>query len=95
MRRETPAPVRLLGTWDAVLLVHARRAGVLPERHRERVFSTRAPQSVPTFLVDGAVAGAWRYENGRVSFDPFERIDRATMRALREEGERMAAFHSG
>jgi winged helix DNA-binding protein len=92
---ETIAPVRLLGTWDAMLLVHARRADVLPERHRERVFSTRTPQSVPTFLVDGAVAGAWRYEKGRVSFDPFERLDRATTRALREEGERMAAFHSG
>jgi hypothetical protein len=92
---ETPAPVRLLGTWDAMLLAHARRAGVLPEHHRERVFSTRTPQSVPTFLVDGAVAGAWRHEKGRVSFDPLERIDRATMRSLREEGERMAAFHSG
>ena len=52
------------------------------------------PQSVPTFLVDGAVAGAWRYEGGRVTLDPFERLDRATLRALREEGERMAAFHA-
>ena len=52
------------------------------------------PQSTPTFLVDGAVAGAWRYEDGRVAIDPFERLDRATLRALREEGERMAAFHA-
>ena len=52
------------------------------------------PQSVPTFLVDGAVAGTWRYEDGRVDFDAFERLDRATLRALREEGERMAAFHA-
>ena len=28
---ETPAPVRFLPTWDAVLLVHARRTGVLPD----------------------------------------------------------------
>jgi winged helix DNA-binding protein len=89
---QTPAPVRLLGTWDAMLLVHARRAAVLPERHRTRVFNTRMPQSVSTFLVDGAVAGAWRCDDGRVSFEPFERLDRATLRALREEGERMAAF---
>jgi DNA glycosylase AlkZ-like len=90
---DTPAPVRLLATWDAVLLVHARRTGVLPEQHRPRIFNTRSPQSFPTFLVDGAVAGTWRYEGGRVRLDPFERLDRGTMRALREEAERIAAFH--
>jgi winged helix DNA-binding protein len=89
---ETPAPVRLLGTWDAILLAHARRSEILPERHRARVFHVRMPQSTPTFLVDGVVAGTWRYEDGEVSFDPFERLDRATLRALRDEGERMAAF---
>jgi winged helix DNA-binding protein len=89
---QTPAPVRLLGTWDAILLAHARRAEVLPERHRERVFHVRMPQSVTTFLVDGAVAGTWRREDGRVTFEAFERLDRATLRALREEGEGMAAF---
>jgi hypothetical protein len=86
--------VRLLGTWDAILLVHARRANVLPERFRERVFHVRMPQSVTTFLVDGAVAGTWRYEDGRVTFDPFEPLDRTTLRALGEEGERMAAWHA-
>jgi Winged helix DNA-binding domain len=91
---ETPAPVRLLGTWDAILLAHARPADVLPERFRDRVFGVRMPQSVTTFLVDGAVAGTWRHEDGRVSFDPFERLDRATQRALRDEGERMAALHA-
>jgi hypothetical protein len=54
---ETPAPGRCLPTWDAVLLVHARRAGVLPEEHRPRIFSTRMPQSVATFLVDAR----WRH----------------------------------
>ena len=63
-RPETPAPVRFLPTWDAALLVHARRAGILPERYRPLVFSTKNPPSVPTFLVDGAVAGTWRYEKG-------------------------------
>jgi hypothetical protein len=57
---ETPAPVRFLPTWDASLLVHARRTGILPEEHRPKVFNTKTPQSVPTFLVDGRVEGAWR-----------------------------------
>jgi len=33
---DTPAPVRFLPTWDAALLVHARRAGILREEHRPR-----------------------------------------------------------
>jgi winged helix DNA-binding protein len=89
----TPAPVRFLPTWDATLLVHARRTGILPEEHRPRIFHTRNPHSLPTFLVDGAVAGAWRYEAGRVELEPFRRLDAATRRALREEAERLAAFH--
>ena len=44
-------------TWDAVLLVHARRTLILPEEHRPRVFNIKMPQSVGTFLVDGAVPG--------------------------------------
>jgi hypothetical protein len=76
-----------------MLLVHARRTGILPEEHRPRIFNIRSPQSFPTFLVDGAVAGTWRHDDGRVALEPFERLDRATMRALREEADRVAAFH--
>ena len=91
---ETPAPVRFLPTWDAVLLVHARRTGVLPERYRPLVFSNKNPPSVPTFLVDGAVAGTWRYEKGKIELSPFERLGRGILRELRDEAERLAAFHA-
>jgi hypothetical protein len=91
---DTPAPPRFLPTWDATLLVHARRAGILPEEYRPRVFTSRTPHSVPTFLVDGAVAGAWRAEGGGIRLEPWERLDRADERALREEADRLAAFHA-
>ena len=91
---ETPAPPRFLPTWDAVLLVHARRTGVLPERYRPLVFSTKNPPSAPTFLVDGVVAGTWRCENGRVTVAPFERLDPAVRREVADEAERLAAFHA-
>jgi hypothetical protein len=91
---DTPAPVRFLPTWDAVLLVHARRTGILPEKYRPLIFHTKNPPSVPTFLVDGAVAGTWRYDKGRVSWDAFERLDRATRREVDDEAERLAAFHA-
>ena len=91
----TPAPPRFLSTWDANLLVHARRTQLLPERYRPRIFHVRAPHSFPTFLVDGAVAGTWRHREGRVQLEPFEPLPRATRRELEAEAERLAAFHQG
>jgi len=90
----TPAPVRFLPVWDATLLVHARRTGLLPEALRPEVFSVKKPHGTPTFLVDGAVAGAWRYEDGRVAIEPWTKLDRATRSALDEEAARLAAFHA-
>ncbi len=90
---DTPAPVRFLPVWDATLLVHARRTQILPEEHRRRVFGVKTPQSVNTFLVDGAVAGAWRYEKGRVRLEPFGRLDRSVRNELAEEAECLAALY--
>ena len=52
---DTPAPVRFLPTWDATLLAHCRRSGILPEEFRTTIFHTKIPQSVGTVLVDGSV----------------------------------------
>jgi hypothetical protein len=91
---ETPAPARFLPVWDATLLAHARRAQVLPEEHRSKVFNVKTPQSAAAFLVDGQVAGTWRYEKGRVRVEPFGRLDAATRRELDAEAERLADFHA-
>ena len=61
--------MRFLGTWDAALLAHARRALILPEEHRARIFNTKMPQSIGTFLVDGAVAGTWKPDGTLEAFD--------------------------
>jgi hypothetical protein len=89
---DTPAPVRFLPWWDAVLLVHARRTGVMPEEYRPIVFATKNPPSVPTFLVDGRVAGAWRYEDGRIELEPYEKLTRSAERELRAEAHPLARF---
>ncbi|MFN2589432.1 MAG: winged helix DNA-binding domain-containing protein [Actinomycetota bacterium] len=83
---DIPAPVRFIAPWDAMLLAHARRTGVLPERHRSRVFNAQTPQSVSTFLVDGMVAGAWRVDDGRVRLKPFEPLSTATRGRARRRG---------
>jgi DNA glycosylase AlkZ-like len=90
--QDTPAPPRFLPVWDATLLVHARRTQILPERYRPRIFNTKTPHSVNTFLVDGAVAGSWRYDQGRIALEPFERLDSSVRRELEDESERLAAF---
>jgi hypothetical protein len=90
----TPAPVRFLPTWEATLLVHARRTQILPESYRPLVFNTKTPHSVPTFLIDGGVAGTWRYERGRIQLKPFEPIPRVARRELDDEARHLAAFHA-
>ena len=90
----TPAPVRFLPTWDATLLVHARRTQILPERYRPLVFNVKTPHSKPTFLIDGAVAGTWRYEKGGVTLEPFEPLPRKVRAEVDDEARRLAAFHT-
>jgi winged helix DNA-binding protein len=90
---DTPAPVRFLPTWDASLLVHCRRTQILPERYRPLVFNTRTPHSVPVFLVDGAVAGTWRYERETVRLNPFDPLPPGPLDELEAEAQRLAAFH--
>jgi hypothetical protein len=89
---DTPAPVRLLPHWDANLLVHARRTGLLPEEHRPRVFSTKNPFSVGVALVDGRVAGGWRYGDGGIVLEPYERVPRSVWREVEDEAARLTAF---
>ena len=91
---DTPAPIRFLPVWDATLLVHCRRKAILAEERRPQIFSTKTPHSVQTFLVDGAVAGTWTHEAGRIVVEPFEPLDRAAARAVREEADRLASLHA-
>jgi hypothetical protein len=92
---DTPAPVRFLPTWDATLLVHARRTQILPERYRRRIFSTKTPHSFATVLVDGAVAGTWYYDDARVHVEPFEPLPASVRREVHDEAARLGAFHAG
>jgi hypothetical protein len=90
---ETAAPPRLLPVWDATLLVHARRTGILPEAYRPRIFNTKTPNSANTFLLDGRVAGTWRHENGRIDLTPFEAVPKSARRELDAEAVRLASFY--
>lgn len=91
---DVSAPVRFLPVWDAMLLVHARRKAVIAEEHRPIIFNTKTPHSMPTFMVDGTVAGTWQYEGGKVTVSPFDPIPRKWKREMDEERRALVAFHS-
>jgi Winged helix DNA-binding domain len=87
---DTPAPVRLLPRWDALLLSHADRTRVLPAEYRSTVI--KGGWVHPTFLVDGMVAGLWRVEGGKVKTEPFAPLPRTARRELEDEARRLARF---
>jgi len=93
---KTRAPTRFLPTWDATLLVHCRRARILPEEYRPFVFSIKVPHSVGTILVDGAVAGSWRVEasggKATLGYTIFAKIPAAAEREVREEAAGLVRF---
>ena len=93
---DTPAPPRFVGRFDAMLLVHARGTGVLPEEYRPIVFDMKQPQSWFTFTVDGAVAGTWvverTQEKATLTIAAFERLPRGAREQLREEGGRLVRW---
>jgi hypothetical protein len=92
---DAPAPPRLLARWDSLLLAHGtrHRTRVLPEAHRSSVITKNA-DVLPTFLVDGFVAGTWLPRRGtdgtpRVELRPFGRLRRADRDALEAEADRL------
>ncbi|HEX3552300.1 MAG TPA: winged helix DNA-binding domain-containing protein [Thermoanaerobaculia bacterium] len=95
---ETPAPMRLLPGFDNVMLAYAskRRQRVLPDEHREKVYVRANLQVLPTFLVDGLIAGTWSVEEKRreatLTLRPFERLARPVRAAVVEEAERLVRF---
>jgi hypothetical protein len=91
---DTPARPRLLARWDSLLLSHAakHRQRVIADQHRPSVFSRNA-DVLPTFLLDGVVAGTWELSRseGReaISLRPFARVPRRDADPLVAEAERV------
>jgi hypothetical protein len=85
---DTPAPVRFLPKWDNTLL---DRRTLLPDHYRAAVLRSNADVE-QTFLVDGLVAGVWRFKDGRVTTKPFAPLPHTARRELDDEADRLAEF---
>jgi hypothetical protein len=90
----TPAPVRFLPKWDNLLLAYQRRERVLPESSR-KVVVRKNGDVLPTFLVDGMVAGTWDAPlRGRavLTLTPLGAIAANDRDEVEREGERLLAW---
>jgi Winged helix DNA-binding domain len=87
---DTPAPLRLLGEWDNVLLAHADRTRMFDDETRRRVIRKNG-DVVPTILVDGVVAGTWWWRRQKdvatLEAAPFGRLAKAQRAELEREAE--------
>ena len=91
---DTPAPVRLLGTYDNVWLSHAGRDRVTAPDKRKRWMGTNGGMA-STVFVDGMLEGLWRVEDGRpVVVDLFRALTPTERRDLDDELARVEALFS-
>ncbi len=87
----TPAPPRLLGMWESTLLAYHDRSRILSETHRKIVIR-RNGDVLPALLVDGYVAGVWRWVDGAVEVTAFEALPAAIREAVAHEATDLASL---
>jgi hypothetical protein len=88
--------VRLLPAFDSYLLGYSDRELVVPTDRLKDVY--HGGQVAPSILVDGAIAGVWRYEHkGKrllIEVQPFEPLDERTMHSVSAEASDVSRFFS-
>jgi hypothetical protein len=93
---DTAAPPRFLSRWDSVLIGYDVRERILPKRYVAAVAKANG-DFLPTFLVDGFVAGLWSIEVQKgeavLRLEAFAKLSRDERRGLEDEGERLVRFH--
>jgi hypothetical protein len=92
---EMPVPARFVADFDNLILSHADRTRVIADEHRTVVI-TKNGQVLPTFLVDGFVAGTWKLSRVRktalITVSPFAPLPSAARSELEAEGKTLARF---
>jgi hypothetical protein len=88
----TKAPVRFLPKWDHALLAYEDRTRILPKELQPTVIRKNG-DVLPTFLVDGVVAGMWNVQRARdkatLLLEPFAPLPRNARDEVAAEGERL------
>ena len=91
----TPVPVRFIPGFDNLILSHVDRTRIIADEYRPRV-SLKNLQILPTFLVDGFVAGTWdvtrKGSTATLTISPFKPLSRAIKNDLTAEAENLVRF---
>lgn len=86
--------VNLLPAFDPLVLGYSDREYLVPIKYQKDVY--HGGQTVPAVLVDGTVAGVWRYEHRgkklKVQVRPFVAFDGAVEAGIEEEVEDIGRF---
>jgi hypothetical protein len=92
---DTPVPVRFVADFDNLILSHADRTRIIADEYRPVVITNNG-QVLPTFLVDGFVAGTWKVSRVRkrttLAVSPFTPLSSTAKSELAAEGEGLARF---
>jgi hypothetical protein len=93
---DTPAPVRLLGEFDNVLLGHRDRRRIIPEGFPREAMLAHG-RFVDNLLIDGMLRATWWVERdgdrrATLGVRPFGRLTAAEREAVAAEAERMLEF---
>ncbi|MEU9854013.1 winged helix DNA-binding domain-containing protein [Streptomyces sp. NPDC047974] len=86
-----PAPPRLMAMWDSTLLAYADRSRIVPAAYRKHVIRING-DVLPTLLVDGYVAGAWRPVEGGIEAAAFHPLSAADWDGLAAEAASLGAL---
>ena len=91
----TPAPLRLLGGFDALLLGYRDRSPHLPAE-RARNVNAGGGLIKPIVVADGRVIGTWRHRREgstvRIEVSAFRRLTRQHRTALEREARDVGRF---
>jgi hypothetical protein len=88
---DADAPVRFIPEYDSLILAHDDRSRVMDDAARKAVFRANL-MILPSFLVDGRVAGSWKIAKGTLAVQPFAPLSKKTRAQLEEEGLALLAF---
>jgi len=90
------APARFLARWDSVIIGYEARDRVLPEALVPAVIVRRNGDFLPSFTVDGFVAGTWSVSSAggttTLEIKPVAAVPRAAKTELTDEAERLVRF---
>ncbi len=88
---DAPAPPRLLPMWESILLAYADRSRIIPDAYRPLVIR-RNGDVLATLLIDGLVAGVWRFRDGAIEAAAFRPLSDAAWAGLAEEAASLSAL---